>query len=125
MVSDLGSGERQSLLTRPFLVVTGAALVFFVYIGMLIPIVPLFIEGPLDAGEFGIGMTIAVFALAAIMARPLLGRLADRYGRRAQRHRLEPGVGVLAAAGPARPHRDRRGRDVRRRGDADRRHVAA
>jgi MFS family permease len=82
MVSDLGSGERQSLLTRPFLVVTGAALVFFVYIGMLIPIVPLFIEGPLDAGEFGIGMTIAVFALAAIMARPFLGRLADRYGRR-------------------------------------------
>ena len=82
MVSDVGRGERQSLLTRPFLVVTGAALFFFIYIGMLIPIVPLFIEGPLDAGEFGIGVTIAVFALAAITARPFLGRLADRYGRR-------------------------------------------
>ncbi len=74
--------ERPSLLTRPFLIVTGAALLFFVYIGMLIPIVPLFIEGPLGAGEFGIGVTVAVFALAAICARPLLGRLADRYGRR-------------------------------------------
>jgi MFS family permease len=74
--------ERARLLTRPFLVVTATALVFFVYIGMLIPIVPLFIEGPLGRGEFGIGLTIAMFAGAAIVARPLLGRLADRYGRR-------------------------------------------
>jgi hypothetical protein len=50
-----GRDERESLLTRPFLIVTGSALFFFVYIGMLIPIVPLFIEGPLGAGEFGIG----------------------------------------------------------------------
>jgi MFS family permease len=77
-----GEGTRDRLLTRPFLVVTGCALVFFVYIGMLIPIVPLFIEGPLRRGEFGIGLTIAVFAGAAIVARPALGRLADRYGRR-------------------------------------------
>ncbi len=74
--------DQQRLLTRPFLIVTGVALVFFVYIGMLIPIVPLFIEGPLDRGEFGIGLTIAVFAGAAICARPVLGRLADRHGRR-------------------------------------------
>lgn len=77
-----GEGTQDRLLTRPFLVVTGCALVFFVYIGMLIPVVPLFIEGPLRRGEFGIGLTIAVFAGAAIVARPTLGRLADRYGRR-------------------------------------------
>lgn len=70
------------LLTRPFLVVTATALIFFVYIGMLIPIVPLFIEGPLGRGEFGIGLTIAAFAGAAIVARPFLGRIADRHGRR-------------------------------------------
>ena len=75
--------ERVSLLTRPFLIVTATALLFFVYIGMLIPIVPLFVEGPLAAGEFGIGLTVAAFApLAAICARPLIGRFADRYGRR-------------------------------------------
>ncbi len=73
---------RPRLVTRPFLIVTATALAFFVYIGMLLPIVPLFIEGPLEAGEFGIGLTIAVFAVAAIAARPVLGRLADRYGRR-------------------------------------------
>jgi MFS family permease len=78
-----GFGEdRPGLLTRPFLVVTATALVFFVYIGMLVPIVPLFIEGPLGRGEFGIGLTIAMFAGAAIVVRPALGRLADRYGRR-------------------------------------------
>ena len=78
----LTAGDRPRLVTRPFLIVTATALAFFVYIGMLIPIVPLFIEGPLAAGEFGIGLTIAVFAVAAIAARPVLGRLADRYGRR-------------------------------------------
>jgi MFS family permease len=74
--------EPTRLLTRPFLIVTATALVFFVYIGILVPIVPLFIEGPLARGEFGIGLAIAMFAGAAIIARPLLGRIADRYGRR-------------------------------------------
>ena len=70
------------LLTRPFVVVTTTAFIFFIYIGMLVPIVPLFIEGPLERGEFGIGLTIAAFAGAAILARPFLGRIADRHGRR-------------------------------------------
>ena len=82
MVTNTGGPAQTTLLTRPFLIVTATAMVFFVYIGMLIPIVPLFIEGPLGLGEFGIGLTIAVFAVSAIIARPILGRLADRYGRR-------------------------------------------
>jgi MFS family permease len=96
MSSTVPQGEEvpERLLTRPFLVVTGCALVFFVYIGMLIPIVPLFIEGPLGRGEFGIGLTIAVFAGAAIVARPAIGRLADRYGRRV----LLVGGALLAGA---------------------------
>lgn len=77
----MGTVEAR-LLTRPFLIVAATALVFFVYIGMLIPIVPLFIEGPLARGEFGIGLTIAAFAAAAIVARPMLGRIADHFGRR-------------------------------------------
>jgi hypothetical protein len=59
----VASGER--LISGPFLVVTFTAFAFFTYIGILIPVVPLFIEGPIDAGEFGIGLNIAVFALAA------------------------------------------------------------
>lgn len=77
------STSRERLITRPFAIVTLTALVFFVYIGMLVPIVPLFIEDELGAGEFAIGVTIAVFALTAIVCRPFIGRMADLYGRRA------------------------------------------
>ena len=58
-------GERSSnaddvvaerLITRPFVIVTLSAFAFFMYIGTLVPLVPLFIEGPLDGGEFGIGL---------------------------------------------------------------------
>ncbi|MEM9747665.1 MAG: MFS transporter [Actinomycetota bacterium] len=83
------------LITTPFVVVTLAALAMFMYIGTLLPLVPLYIEGPLDGGEFGVGLNAAVFAAAAICARPILGRLADRYGRR----RVMVGGAVIAALG--------------------------
>ena len=76
----VAQGDR--LVSGPFVVVTLAAFAFFLYIGMLVPIVPLFIEGPLDAGELGIGVNVAVFATAAILARPTISRIADRRGRR-------------------------------------------
>ena len=83
------------LITRPFVVVTLAAFAFFMYIGTLLPLIPLYIEGPLDGGEFGVGLSAAVFAIAAVAARPVLGRLADRYGRRA----VMIAGGVIAALG--------------------------
>ena len=70
------------LVTAPFVIVTVSALAFFMYIGTLLPLIPLYIEGPLDGGEFGVGVNAAVFAVAAVAARPVLGRIADRYGRR-------------------------------------------
>ena len=91
----VASGER--LISGPFLVVTFTAFAFFTYIGILIPVVPLFIEGPIDAGEFGIGLNIAVFALAAVLARPIIGRIADARGRRFV---IVTGA-MLAAAGGA------------------------
>lgn len=97
-MTNRGGPTQSTLLTRPFLIVTATAMVFFVYIGMLIPIVPLFIEGPLGLGEFGIGLTIAVFAVSAIIARPMLGRIADRYGRRVL---LVGGASVAGLAGIA------------------------
>lgn len=71
------------LITAPFVVVTVTALAFFMYIGMLLPLIPLFIESDTIGGnEFGVGLNVAVFAAAAVLARPFLGRLANRYGRR-------------------------------------------
>ena len=70
------------LISGPFVSVMVTTLVFFFYIGMVVVTIPSFVERDLDAGEFGVGLTMASFALAAIFARPFLGRLTERYGRR-------------------------------------------
>ena len=70
------------LVNGPFLSVMVTTLVFFFYIGMVVVTIPSFVERELGAGEFGVGLTMASFALAAIFARPMLGRLTERYGRR-------------------------------------------
>ncbi len=81
-VTQHNSDPTARLITRPFLSVTLSALVFFMYIGIVIVTVPRFVEEELGAGEFGVGLTLAAFAAAAIVARPFLGKLGDRYGRR-------------------------------------------
>src|ERR1700754_1477380 len=70
------------LVTKPFVAVTAATGAFFVYVGMLVPLLPRFIEDKLGAGELGVGLAIASFAAAAIAARPLIARLIDARGRR-------------------------------------------
>jgi MFS family permease len=70
------------LITWPFVAVTAAAMLFFVYVGMLVVTVPRFVENELAAGELGVGMTVAAFAGAAILIRPVIGWAGDRYGRR-------------------------------------------
>jgi MFS family permease len=95
VVSELATPSHQRVVTWPFVVVTAVTLVFFVSIGVTLVTVPLFVERDLGAGEFGIGLTIASFATAAIAARPIITRLGDRYGRR----RLMMGGALLAAAG--------------------------
>lgn len=95
---DLDSGAAASddrLVTAPFVIVTLSAFAFFMYVGTLVPLLPLLIEGPLGGGEFALGLNAAVFAIAAIFARPALGRLTDRYGRRA----IMIGGALLTAAG--------------------------
>ncbi len=79
----VSEGAPERLITRPFVLVTVCAFVFFVYVGVLVPIVPTFVEDELRGGELGVGLAIAAFAGAAIAARPLIGRLIDRFGRRA------------------------------------------
>jgi MFS family permease len=89
-------GVAGRLITGPFLSVTGTAFVFFLYIGMVLVTVPRFIEDELGYGEFGVGLAIASFAVAAVFARPFLGRLTERFGRRAL---MMAGALLAAAAG--------------------------
>ena len=48
----------------------------------LLPVVPLFVRGPLGGGDIAVGVTVSGALLVAAVAQPLLGRLADRRGRR-------------------------------------------
>jgi MFS family permease len=84
------------LITGPFLAVTAATFVFFMYVGVLVPLVPKYIEDELLGGELGIGLAIAAFAGVAIAVRPLIGQLVARYGRRAV---MIGGASLAAASG--------------------------
>lgn len=85
------------LLTRPFLLVTLSTLAFFVYVGVMVPLVPRFAENELGGGELAIGLNLVAFSVAAVLIRPLLGPIADRRGRRA----LMVGGCLLAAVSGA------------------------
>ncbi len=73
--------ERPRLVSKTFVAVTAVTGAFFIYVGMLVPILPPFIEDELGGGELGVGLSLATFAFAAIIARPLLGRLVEHFGR--------------------------------------------
>jgi MFS family permease len=76
--------------------VTAATFAFFMYVGVLVPLVPKYIEDELGSGELGIGLGIAAFAGVAIAVRPLIGHLVVRFGRRTV---MIGGATLAAAAG--------------------------
>jgi MFS family permease len=71
-----------SLLTRPFLLAVGAEFGVCLTIGMLLGTLPLYAEGPLDAGSVGVGLAVAALSPSAIFFQPIAGRFGDRRGRR-------------------------------------------
>ena len=74
------SGGR--LLTGAFVALVLAELAYFVGIGALIPLVPLYAADRLDAGPLAVGLTVAAFSLTALVLRPAAGRVVDRWGPR-------------------------------------------
>jgi predicted MFS family arabinose efflux permease len=89
------AGDR--LWTVPFVALTLADLAYFTAIGMAVYALPLFVTGPLGSDEAAAGLTFGVFALTALLLRPLAGRLTDACGRRP----LLVAGAVLCAAGMA------------------------
>jgi MFS family permease len=70
------------MVTRPFVLITTAALVMFVYIGVMTPLLPRLIEEQLGGNEIDIGLNLATFSIAAVLIRPRLGRYAQKHGLR-------------------------------------------
>lgn len=81
------------LLTPTFVVVALATLAYFVADGMLLPAVPLYVEGPLGGGSVAVGVVVGAFSVSALLLRPWAGRVSDRRGRRLL---MVAGAGVFA-----------------------------
>lgn len=81
-VVEARSEERERLVTVPFLLIGLTTLVYFIYVGILIPTVPSLIEDGYGGSKFDIGLAMAVFSVVAIASRPALARLGERYGMR-------------------------------------------
>jgi MFS family permease len=51
-------------------------------VGVVLPVLPLYVEGPLGAGDFAVGFVVGAFAFTGLAGRPIAGNIADRRGRR-------------------------------------------
>jgi predicted MFS family arabinose efflux permease len=74
--------RRPRLVTPTFVLVGLASLAYFTADGVLIPTVPLYVEGPLRGDDVAVGLSVGAFSATALLLRPWAGRLADRRGRR-------------------------------------------
>jgi MFS family permease len=73
---------RERLLTPRFLLVVASGLSYFMALGMLIPVVPQYVKGPLAGGNAAVGVAVGSLFVGAVVLRPYAGRIGDRFGRR-------------------------------------------
>ena len=73
--------NRDRLITPVFLLITLSTFAYFVSVGALIPVLPVYVEGPLGGSQVNVGIAIGAFSVAAVVLRPLAGRLGDTRGR--------------------------------------------
>lgn len=76
------TARRARLVTPQFALVTTAGALYFLSIGMTLPVIPLYVAGPLRGNDLTIGVAVGAFAVGAVVLRPYAGRLGDRFGRR-------------------------------------------
>jgi MFS family permease len=88
---------RERVVSPAFLLVAVATFFAFLSIGVVLPVLPRYTEGPLGAGSVGVGIAVGAASLTALLAQPPAGRLGDLRGRRP----LMISGGVLMVAGAA------------------------
>lgn len=72
----------ERLWTKPFIQMTVGMLFLFTSFYLLLPTLPLYIKH-LGGSETQVGLAAGAFTLTAVVFRPMVGGLVDRYGRRA------------------------------------------
>ncbi|WP_159883290.1 MFS transporter [Paenibacillus puerhi] len=71
----------ERLWTKSFIQMTLGMLILFTGFYLLLPTLPLFIKD-IGGNDSQIGLAVGMFTLTAVVFRPLVGGLLDRYGRR-------------------------------------------
>jgi MFS family permease len=51
-------------------------------VGAVLPVLPRYVHGPLDAGNVAVGVVVGSYAVTGLLLRPFAGRLADHRGRK-------------------------------------------
>ena len=92
----MSEAPRPRLITPRFALVVTAGLAYFFSLGMLLPVVPLYVEGPLSHGKLAVGIAVGAFSVGAVLLRPWAGMIGDRFGRRVL---IVVGALVVAASG--------------------------
>jgi MFS family permease len=70
---------------RPGVAFAGVFTVTFlglVAVGAVLPVLPRYVHGPLDAGNVAVGVVVGSYAITGLLLRPVAGRLADHRGRK-------------------------------------------
>lgn len=69
------------MLSRPFLTLAFAMFTAMMGIGMVTPILPVYVKSQGASGA-EIGLAFSSFAIVQLFISPFAGRIADRYGRK-------------------------------------------
>lgn len=89
------TSRRARLITLPFFGVMLANFSYFLAVGVLQPVFPRYVKGPLGGDNLDVGIAVGIFSFAAVLIRPPAGRFADLRGRRVP---VVGGAIVLAAS---------------------------
>lgn len=80
-LEDTIEANRDRLITPVFLLITLSTFAYFVSVGAIIPVLPRYVEGPLGGTQLNVGLAVGAFSIAAVILRPLAGRIGDSRGR--------------------------------------------
>lgn len=72
----------ERLLTARFVLVVASGLAYFLALGVLLPVVPRYVENRLGGGAVAVGVAVGSLFVGAVVLRPFAGRVGDRFGRR-------------------------------------------
>ncbi|WDZ84864.1 MFS transporter [Micromonospora cathayae] len=81
---------------RPYLPLFGAILLSLLGAGASLAVLPFLVLDELDGSRIEVGAVIAALAVAAVIGRPIAGRIGDRHGYRTV---MLAGAGLCALAG--------------------------